>query len=232
MSTALMYSFSQLDNVRIVDEPLYGHYLRESGADHPGREDVIAAMNCDGSVVVRELLEVAARHADLHLFVKNMAHHLFALDLEFLHHTKNVFLIRDPREMLPSLVVQIPAATLADTGLQRQWQLYEDLVARGQDPVVLDSRELLLDPAAVLRQLCEHVELEFKNSMLHWPAGTRAEDGVWAKHWYQAVHTSTGFSPYRAKHEFPVSLEPLLAECRPWYEKLFAHAIRAPRNGD
>lgn len=232
MSTALMYSFSQLDNVRVVDEPLYGHYLRVSGADHPGRDEVLAAMNCDGEAVVHELRELAELHANLQLFVKHMAHHLLALDLDFLYHTKNVFLIRDPREMLPSLVVQVPNATLADTGLRRQWQLYEDLIARGQNPVVLDSRELLLNPAAVLQQLCERVDLQFDDSMLHWPAGPRAEDGVWAKHWYHAVHTSTGFSPYRAKHDFPVALDPLLAECKPWYEKLFAHAIRASRFGD
>ena len=34
-------------NVAVIDEPLYGHYLRVTGAEHPGREDVIAAMNCD-----------------------------------------------------------------------------------------------------------------------------------------------------------------------------------------
>ena len=30
--------------------------------------------------------------------------------------------------------------------------------------------------------------------MLAWPAGGRPEDGVWAKHWYGAVHRSTGFA--------------------------------------
>jgi hypothetical protein len=63
--------------------------------------------------------------------------------------------------------------------------------------------------------------------MLHWQAGPRPEDGIWAKHWYHAVHKSTGFSPYVHKDSFPERLEPLLAECAPWYEKLFDHAIRA-----
>jgi hypothetical protein len=160
-----------------------------------------------------------------------MAHHLIDLDLAFLRESCNIFLIRDPREMLPSLTVQVPHAGLADTGLQRQWQLYSDLVSAGQQPDVVDSRELLLDPANVLRQLCEHLGLEFTTAMLHWPAGPRPEDGVWAPHWYHAVHRSSGFAAYTPKTDFPERLAPLLAECKPWYERLFEHAIRATTSG-
>jgi len=231
VSTALMYSFAQHDQVRVVDEPLYGHYLRVSGADHPGRDEVIANMNCDGDTVISSLLALASQDPARHLFLKNMAHHLVALDRDFLTRVRNVFLIRDPQQMLPSLVVQLPHATLTDTGLPQQWQLYGELVAQGQQPVVLDSRELLLDPEGVLRQLCEHLGLPFRSAMLHWPAGPLPEDGVWARHWYHAVHQSTGFAAYRAKHDFPTELEPMLAASRPWYEKLVAHALRARPTG-
>ena len=30
--------------------------------------------------------------------------------------------------------------------------------------------------------------------MLSWPKGGHKSDGVWAKHWYGAVHLSEGFS--------------------------------------
>ncbi len=116
---------------------------------------------------------------------------------------------------------------MSDTGLQRQWQLYDDLVRSGHSPVVLDSRELLLDAAGVLAGFCDALGLRFDEGMLHWPAGPRAEDGVWAPHWYHAVHRSTGFAPYVAKADFPAYLEGLLEECLPWYEKLFEHALRA-----
>ena len=232
VSTALMYSFAQRDDMTVVDEPLYGHYLRVSGADHPGAEEVMAAMNCDGDAVMRELLERQARCPDKRLFLKHMAHHLVDLDLGFLESTTNIFLVRNPREMLPSLTIQLPHATLADTGLQRQWELYSDLVAAGQQPLVLDSRELLLDPAGVLQQLCASLGHEFTPAMLHWEAGPRPEDGVWAPHWYHAVHQSTGFAPYRPKTDFPPRLQPLLDECQPWYERLFARAIRAQTEGE
>lgn len=232
VSTALMYSFAQHQDIAVIDEPLYGHYLHVSGAEHPGRDEVVAAMNCDGNAVISDLLDRQAMHPSPRLFMKHMAHHLVGIDQGFLSETCNVFLIRDPREMLPSLTVQLPHAGLADTGLKQQWQLFAGLCDSGKDPVILDSRELLLDPPGVIRQLCERIDLEFTTAMLHWEAGPRAEDGIWAPHWYHAVHESTGFAPYTPKAGFPDHLQALLAECEPWYELLFQQAIRADKNGD
>jgi len=232
VSTALMYSFAQRPDIRVVDEPLYGHYLRVSGADHPGRDTIIAAMNCDGNAVMAGLIDQQARMPGQRLFLKHMAHHLVSLDLGFLSATSNILLVRDPYDMLPSLTIQLPDAGLEDTGLRKQWALYCRLRELGQSPAVLDSRQLLLDPEGVLSALCQHLDMPFDNRMLQWQAGPRPEDGVWAPHWYHAVHKSTGFAPYRAKAEFPAHLEGLLAECVPWYEKLFAVALRARPQGE
>jgi hypothetical protein len=221
-----MYSFAERRDTRVVDEPLYGHFLRVTGTVHPGRGEVLANVDCDGDRVMRELL-TAASDSPAVLFMKQMAHHLVELDKSFLRDTENIFLIRDPEQMLPSLTIQLPGATLVDAGLKMQWQLYEELQNAGQSPAIIDSRELLLDPRGVLERLCKHLQIPWTEDMLQWPAGPRPEDGIWAKHWYHAVHKSTGFSPYRHKDSFPSHLEPLLAECAPWYQKLFEHAIRA-----
>ena len=118
VSTALKYSFAQHDDIAVIDEPLYGHYLRVSGADHPGRNEVLATMNCDGDAVMQALCDRQASNPSPRLFMKHMAHHLVGLDLGFLANTCNIFLVRDPREMLPSLTIQLPQAKLADTGYQ------------------------------------------------------------------------------------------------------------------
>lgn len=227
VSTALMYSFREVPGVAVVDEPLYGHYLRVTGADHPGREAVLAAMNCDGNEVMRLLLERQRNAPDSRLFLKHMAHHLVDIETRFLENTVNLFLIRDPREMLPSLTIQVPHAGLADTGLKRQCELFDELAGSGQNPPVIDSKELLLNPAGVLAELCRRIGIEFSTSMLDWQPGPKEEDGVWAPHWYHAVHQSTGFGKFVAKTEFPAHLEPLLEECAPWYAQLYEHAIRA-----
>jgi len=228
VSTALMYSFAQRPDTRVVDEPLYGHFLRVTGADHPGRDEIMMQIDCDGPGVMDRLLREAADSPCL-LFMKQMAHHLVDIDTAFLQRMRNIFLVRDPQQMLPSLTIQLPNATLRDTGLRMQWELYEDLVAAGQDPGIIDSRELLLNPGDVLRQVCAHLDLPYTDAMLSWPAGPRAEDGIWAPYWYHSLHRSTGFAPYVEKEAFPSDLEPLLAECRPWYEKLYACAFRAAK---
>ncbi len=227
VSTALMYSFAQRSDTQVLDEPLYGHYLRVSGAKHPGREEVMASMKCDGDAVMADLLKLPPSGSVTILFMKQMAHHLQDIDRGFLDRTENILLIRDPEEMLPSLTVQLPDANLYDTGLAVQWQLYRDLVAANRRPVVLDSRELLLNPETVLEKLCHHIGLDFCDSMLTWPTGPRQEDGVWEKYWYQAVHKSTGFAPYKEKPAMPAQLSGLLAECKPYYDNLNEHALRA-----
>lgn len=234
VSTALMYGFAQRSDTRVVDEPLYGHYLRVSGADHPGRRDVMAAMDCDGDRVVREVILGPCDRPIL--FMKQMAHHLVGIDTSFLSQTDNVLLIRDPAEMLPSLAKNLPVPELADTGLAVQTDLFRRFAEMGRDPIVLDARRLLLDPQAVLGGLCDRLSIQFSDSMLTWPPGPRPEDGVWAPHWYENVHRSTGFQPYRPKTDpFPDRLARLLEACRPHYEMLLRSAIGSEsqsRDGD
>jgi len=223
-----MYSFRQRPDTVVVDEPLYGHYLRTTGAEHPGIGEVLETMESDGERVVREVI-LGPCERPVHFF-KNMAHHLVGLDRGFLSGITNVLLIRDPEEMLPSLAEQLPEPTLRDTGLDRQAEILEVVLGRNEKPVVLDARELLLDPAGVLAQVCERLGIPFDGAMLRWPAGPKPEDGVWAEHWYGSVHASTGFAPYKPKAgRFPQRLEPLLGECRPLYEGLRGYAITAGR---
>ncbi len=226
VSTALMYAFAQRSDTRVVDEPLYAHYLRVSGAHHPGRDEVLAAQDSDGERVVRDVI---LGPCDRPVIVfKQMAHHLVALDRAFLAHTANAILTRDPREMLPSLRENIPIPTLRDAGYAVQTELLEQLRALGPEPPVLDARDVQTNPRAVLGELCRRIGVRFEDAMLSWKPGPRPEDGVWAKHWYKNVHRSRGFEPYREKTApFPKELEPLLAECRPHYEALARVAIRA-----
>jgi hypothetical protein len=162
------------------------------------------------------------------VFFKHMTHHLANLDWGFLDQTINVLLTRDPQEMLPSYAANVEQPSLRDTGYADHLILLDYLRSHGQTPPVLDSKQVLLDPRGVLRQLCQQIGLEFDEAMLSWQAGARPEDGVWAKYWYHNLHRSSGFEKYRPKSSpFPEQLKPLLAECQPYYERLAALAIRA-----
>jgi hypothetical protein len=226
ISTALMYSFAQRGDTRVFDEPLYAHYLTHTDARtyHPGAEDVIAAQDDDGERVIRDIL--LGDHGKEVLFFKQMTHHLVELDWSFMREMVNIILTRDPRDMLPSYAQQISAPTMRDVGYAQHIQLLESLRDLGQEPSVLDARQTLLNPRGVLETLCTRIGIPGDDSMLQWAAGARPEDGVWAPHWYENVHRSTGFQPHKPKTEpLPSHLEPLLAECQPHYDQLLKLAI-------
>ena len=224
VSTALMYSFAQRDDTEVVDEPLYGHYLHHVPVEHPGREEVLQAMETNGFQVMEDLLKKGQKPIR---FLKNMAHHWVSLDHELLDHFTNILLIRDPREMLPSLTKQLPNAGLDDTALNKQVTLFDHLSRKGNKPIIIDSKHVLLDPQKILAKLCGLLDIPFHQKMLHWQPGPRPEDGPWAKYWYKAVHASKGFEPYKQKKEpFPAALLPLLETCKPYYDYLYHHALK------
>lgn len=224
VSTALMYAFRSRSDTMVVDEPLYGHYLKLTGAPHPGLGEVLMHLETDSERAVHDTL--LGRYTKPVVMFKNMAHHLVGLKRDFLGELSNVLLIRDPEEMLPSLAEQLPAPTLRDTGLQEQLEILETVLAFDQTPLVIDAKRLLQNPETVLRELCRRLGFEFDPAMLSWPQGPKLEDGVWAKHWYGSVHASSAFAPYRPKTTpFPEYLKPLLEVCAPLYAKLAAHAL-------
>jgi len=223
-----MYSFAQRGDTTVYDEPLYAHYLTRTPARqyHPGAELVISEQENDGETVIREL--VLGEQPTPVAFFKHMTHHLVDLDWAFMDQTVNVILTRDPVDMLPSFAENIDQPTLTDVGYAKHVDVLNYLKDRGQTPIVLDSRQVLLDPRKVLSELCERMGLIFDEAALDWPAGARPEDGCWAEYWYASVHKSTAFSPYKPKTApFPDQLRPLLEQCEPLYKQLSELAIQA-----
>lgn len=221
ISTALMYSFAQREDTTVVDEPLYAHYLTSTEASvyHPGAEEVINDQENNGEKVVRDVI-FGTYKTPVVLF-KNMTHHLVDLDWGFLEKMKNVILTRDPRDMLPSYAKQIKNPTMQDVGYAKHLELLNYITGIGQEPLVIDSKEILMNPEKKLSEICNRLDIPFDKKMLSWEAGSRPEDGVWAKHWYHNVHKSTGFQPYKPKKsEFPDHLKQLLKECESIYKKL------------
>ncbi len=222
ISTALMRSWENREDTRVVDEPLYAWYLAETGLDHPGRDEVIAAGETDWQRVVADL--TAPVRAGVY-YQKHMAHHLLPqLPRTWISELTNVLLIRDPDEVAASYVRSRAHVEAPDLGLLQEAELYDQL---GAGTPVVDAADFLRDPEAHLRWLCGLVGVPFTAAMLRWPAGPRASDGVWAPYWYDAVLASTGFEPYRRRD---VALDGPAREaadaCRPAYERLHAARVQ------
>lgn len=224
ISTALMYSWLQRPDTSVVDEPFYAHYLTLDDRGHPGVDEILASQAHDSDEVIQNVVLGAC--ATPVLYIKQMAHHLKGVDRAHLAHTENILLVRHPRDMLASLSVQLPHCDLGDTGLVESVELLEAVLEQGGNPVVIETQALLKDPAGVLGQVCDRVGLAFDLAVLTWPAGPKPEDGAWAPHWYENVHASTKFAPYRpSQRALPDDLKPVLGQAMPLYERLAEYAL-------
>jgi hypothetical protein len=219
ISTALMRSWENRPDCRVVDEPLYAYYLAETGLNHPARDEVIATGQTSWPAVVTEL----TAPGDGIYYQKHMTHHLIPqLPRDWIGSLTNILLIRDPAEVVASYVRSRADVEAEDIGLVQQGELFDQL---GRVTPVIDAADVLRDPEGYLRWLCEYVDVDFTPAMLHWPAGPRVSDGVWAPHWYNAVRASTGFEPYRPREVELHGPELEAAErSRPDYERL--HDVR------
>lgn len=220
ISTALMYSFAQRSDTIVSDEPFYACYLSKTQVDHPGKEEVLKSQSADEGKVVQELFR---EHEKPVLFIKNMAHHIEVLKGDFLSRCINVFLIRDPKQIIASYAKVIQNPVMRDIGIEYEYMLFQKLAK----PIVVDSGLLLQNPYSVLNQLCDLAGIEFENKMLQWPAGPKSYDGVWAPHWYANVHASTGFERQStSERALPNYLDPLYEKSVVYYNQLLQFALK------
>jgi len=226
ISTAMMYSFDNRRDCFAIDEPLYAHYLTQTGIHHPDAGKVIAHYESDSAKVVDYLTGQIPGDASI-WYQKHMCHHILpGMDTDWLDPLSNCFLLRDPREVLLSLARITDEVSLWSTGLPQQVRLME-LVAKssGRIPPILDSRDILEDPEGILRLLCDEIGIDFSDRMLSWKAGPRQCDGIWGEHWYDSVWSSTGFAPYRPRRgELTPEHEAILEQATPLYESM--HRLR------
>ena len=222
ISTAMMRAWENRPDTIVVDEPFYAAYLARTGIEHPGRDAVIGSQPTDPDDVVRALL--APVEADVQ-YTKQMTHHLADdAELGWVAGFRNVLLVRDPAEVVASYVRSREACEPADIGLLQQLRLLDVMP---EAPPVIDAADFLRAPETYLRWLCDWLGIGFTDRMLHWPAGPRDTDGVWAPFWYDAVERSTGFEPWRPRNVDLSRHDTAVADaCRPAYDALHARRVR------
>lgn len=189
LSTAMIYAFGNREDFAIWDEPFYAPYLNATGAEHPMREEILAAHEVDPQVIAQRILgSIPAQKP--HFYMKHMPHHMIdGFPLNWAKDCTNIHLIRHPARVIASYGAKREQMTLEDIGFPQQAALYDQIGG-----LVIDSADIRADPEGMLRKLCDALGLAFDPAMLRWTPGPRSEDGVWAKHWYNAVHKSTGFA--------------------------------------
>jgi hypothetical protein len=229
LSTAMMRSFGSRSDTAVSDEPFYGCFLKATGADHPMREEVIAAMDCDWASVMATLRGPAPGARPI-WYQKQMWHHMAGpIGYGDFGGFTHAFLVREPERMIASYLRKRESADFEGFGLDRQAEFFEREADRlGHAPPVVDANDVLANPEGVLSKLCGALGIPWDPAMLSWEAGRHETDGVWAAHWYGAVEKSTGFGPPESGPvDLPDDARRLADRCRPYYDRLAAHRLKA-----
>ena len=222
LSTAMMYAFAARGDCAVWDEPFYAPWLKTTGAAHPLAAEIVATHEADPARVA-EALAAARTGNEPHHYAKHMPHHMApCFPLDWAETCVHAHLIRHPARVLASYAAKRDAVTFEEIGYAQQAEYH----ARFPGPVI-DSTDIRHDPRAMLQRFCAEIGLPFTEAMLAWPAGPKPFDGIWARHWYAAVHRSTGFAETEGPLP-PVAPEhaTLYARALPIYEALAAQAIR------
>lgn len=227
LSTAMMYAFAARGDCAVWDEPFYAAYLKATGIDHPMRDAIIAAHDanpakvataCEGPIPQEQTLSYQ-KHMPLHM--------LPGFPRGFMRSCENVFLIRHPARVVASYAKKREGPTEADIGFVQQAQMFDEVANwLGRPPVVIDSADIRANPREMLTKLCAAFGIPFTERMLNWPAGPKPYDGIWASHWYGAIHNSTGFDAAEGPlPELPPDYQLLADQALPHYDRLAAYRL-------
>jgi hypothetical protein len=172
---------------------------------------------------------------------QNSKHALSEFGREWLHDLNNFFLIRNPQEIILSyqkilhkMFGKERKVNMHDVGVRYLYDLFKEVEAiAGKPPFVIDSTDLVKNPANGLKALCARLGVKFSEKMLSWEPGLKGSGLFYTEDlfpyvnpWYTDVNNSQGFLPYKEKElEFPGELMPLLEECWSLYEELSQYRL-------
>lgn len=194
ISTAMMRSFGSRGDCAVSDEPFYGAFLKDSGEPHPMAAETIADMDCDWKSVTRTQSGPIPDGKTV-WYQKHMPHHMVGpISIRDFPQHRHAFLIRAPERVVASYRNKNELRSAEMLGFAKLREYFDFEAERsGNIPPVVDSDDILRDPASVLARLCRALGIAWDEAMLRWDKGPHPDDGIWGAHWYDKVNASTGF---------------------------------------
>ncbi len=215
---------------QVTHEPFGRYYYFSTERRNNRAQNVEAKPEYDSEVIWKELLEKGAQFP---VFMKELAYYIaHKVDKSFMAQCTNTFLIRHPRQMLPSLYDKWPDFTMEETSYAELYQLF--VLAKeltGKIPVVIDADDLVKNPTTTMQAYCHAAGIQFLPKSLEWGTGSRPEFNWWeGGSWHDDVNQSNRVRKMPPKNYLSVSandkLEQAYQYCLPYYEKMFTHRLR------
>ena len=158
------------------------------------------------------------------VFSKDFPHYIDHMwDDEMLSHFTHSFLIRNPAMTITSMYDKWPDFHEKEVGFAEQRELFERLMDKtGSPPPVIDSDDLLENPAGIVEAWCKAVGLPFIESALSWEPGARDEVSWWDGGSFHAnLRNSDGLKPQPRKSYINIDAAP--ARVQDVYERVLPH---------
>src|SRR3954454_22982704 len=227
VSTSFERMDSERGDHRVFEEPFSRSYYYG-----PDRLSPRYGEEMPGCTAEQVLADIEAAAQDRPVFVKDMAYQAARLlGRDLLRRFDNCFLVRDPAATLRSLARTWPDFTPDESGWAHLGEAVAITDSLAQPRVVLDAEVLCQDPATVVAEWCERMDLPSVEDALSWEPGMRDEWGLWDE-WHGATSRATGFEELSAPPAPPTPDEPAVyaayQEAMPIYRELRAEAIGVP----
>ncbi len=158
------------------------------------------------------------------VFSKDFPHYIDHMwDDEMLSHFTHSFLIRNPAMTITSMYDKWPDFHEKEVGFAEQRELFERLMDKtGSPPPVIDSDDLLENPAGIVEAWCKAVGLPFIESALSWEPGARDEVSWWDGGSFHAnLRNSDGLKPQPRKSYINIDEAP--ARVQDVYQRVLPH---------
>ena len=125
----------------------------------------------------------------------------------------HTFIVRDPRQVIPSHYAMNPEMTCAEVGYGHQVALARRaLAASGTQPLVVEAETLLTDAPGTVARYCRRLGISFVASALSWQPG---DQRVWSRtrQWHRDAARSRGFTESGRTYAQTVDNNEFLAGC-------------------
>jgi len=227
ISTALMRSWSSRSDLFVSDEPFYAYYLKEQQLRHPMYKEIVRYYPNTYDDVVTSLISEIPNDKE-HWYQKHMAHHLIDLNnIDWIKKFQNCILIRHPKDVINSYIKKNTLNHIDELGFPQQYKIMRYLDSISKKFIVIDSDILLNNPKKILSKWCNSINIEFDISMLKWQKGNHPQDGIWWKHWYDNVVTTTRFEKFSSNQsDLDKKYQSIYDEALDYYDKMYYFAER------
>ena len=225
LSTALLRSFENRNDTKVIDEPFYAYYLKKTQLNHPMKNEIINYYPTSQKKILKTITKKA--NTNEIFYQKHMTHHIIKnTRLDWLNKGHNCFLIRHPAKVINSYIKKNLLINIDDVGFKKQYEIFNKLKKNKVNYTVINADMILKDPSKIIKKLCNKLKIRFTKKMLNWPKGKRSSDGIWSQVWYKNVQLSNSFSKFKKEqYNVPKKYNKIYEESLKYYNEMNQYSI-------